>query len=122
MGTDYCAYHGEREPITPDTYKVCGECLHAWQTEDEFVKDCRRCAEAMDEGVLKGWGTDLNAGRHAMIDAFAELTTIGLRAGVDPDEVTRLHGDFFDGNVNVKHAEAERVRTGGVCPLCAHDL
>lgn len=39
-----------------------------------------------------------------MIAAFAELTVLALRAGVDEDAVTALHGRFFDGNVHVKHA------------------
>lgn len=37
-----------------------------------------------------------------MIDAFAELTTLALRAGVDGDAVTALHGRFFDGNMQAK--------------------
>lgn len=41
-----------------------------------------------------------------MIDAFADLTALAHKAGVDPDEVTRLHGLFFDGNVEVKRAFA----------------
>lgn len=39
-----------------------------------------------------------------MISAFAELTTLALRAGVDHDAVTALHGEFFDGHVEVKGA------------------
>lgn len=45
-----------------------------------------------------------HAGRRAMIDAFAELTTLALRAGVDEGRVTELHGRFFDGNVEAKAA------------------
>lgn len=45
-----------------------------------------------------------NDGRTAMIAAFGELTTLALRAGVDEDVVTALHGQFFDGNVSVKRA------------------
>lgn len=48
----------------------------------------------------------LTIGRRAMIDAFADLTALAHKAGVDPDEVTRLHGLFFDGNVEVKRAFA----------------
>lgn len=33
---DTCAFHLRDEPITEDTFKVCGECWHAFQTEDEF--------------------------------------------------------------------------------------
>ncbi len=39
-----------------------------------------------------------------MIAAFAELTTLALRVGADSDDVTALHGRFFDGNVDVKKA------------------
>lgn len=42
--------------------------------------------------------------RTSMIGAFAELTTLALRAGVPRDEITRLHGRFFDGNVDAKDA------------------
>lgn len=49
------------------------------------------------------------AGRTAMICAFAELTTLALRAGVDEDAVTALHGRFFDGNVEAKRAWRTRL-------------
>lgn len=39
-----------------------------------------------------------------MIGAFAELTTLALRAGADWDAVSDLHGAFFDGNVAIKDA------------------
>lgn len=42
--------------------------------------------------------------RADMIAAFAELTTLAMRAGADEDAVTALHGRFFDGNVKVKRA------------------
>lgn len=41
-------------------------------------------------------------GRRAMIDAFVDLSTLARRAGVGEDEITPLHGRFFDGNVQVK--------------------
>lgn len=44
----------------------------------------------------------IDAGRRAMIDAFGELTTLALRAGVEPELITALHGRFFDGNVAIK--------------------
>jgi hypothetical protein len=47
---------------------------------------------------------DFHHGRRAMIDAFAELTTIALRAGVDWDRITEIHGRFFDGNVELRRA------------------
>lgn len=43
-------------------------------------------------------------GRGAMIGAFADLTTLALRAGVTWDSISRLHGEFFDGNVEMKRA------------------
>jgi hypothetical protein len=43
-----------------------------------------------------------NDGRAAMIGAFAELTTLALRAGVEGEAVTVIHGRFFDGNVRIK--------------------
>lgn len=43
-------------------------------------------------------------GRKAMIAAFAELTTLAMRAGVDEDAIHELHGRFFDGNVASKRA------------------
>lgn len=39
-----------------------------------------------------------------MIAAFGELTALALRAGVGWDEVTPLHGRFFDGNAGVKRS------------------
>jgi hypothetical protein len=45
-----------------------------------------------------------NDGRTAMIAAFGELTTLALRAGMDEGVVTALHGQFFNGNVDVKCA------------------
>lgn len=44
------------------------------------------------------------AGRGDMIAAFAELTTLAMRAGADEGSVTALHGRFFDGNVKMKRA------------------
>lgn len=43
-------------------------------------------------------------GRRAMIDAFVELSTLARRAGVTEDEITPVHGRFFDGNVQAKRA------------------
>jgi hypothetical protein len=53
------------------------------------------------------------SGRKAMISAFADLTTLALRAGVDPDAVHRLHGVFFDGNVEMKRAFQVALLLGG---------
>lgn len=54
---DLCAYHNEIEPITDTTYKVCGECLHAWQTVEEFMEDCRKDANFMNASSQK-WLND----------------------------------------------------------------
>lgn len=43
-------------------------------------------------------------GRRAMIDAFVELSTLARRAGVTEDEITPVHGRFFNGNVQAKRA------------------
>lgn len=45
-----------------------------------------------------------NHGRRAMIDAFVDLSTLARRAGVTEDELTAVHGRFFDGNVEVRRA------------------
>lgn len=45
-----------------------------------------------------------HGGRRKMIDAYVALTMLALRAGADEDAVTALHGEFFDGNVEVKDA------------------
>lgn len=42
-------------------------------------------------------------GRRLMLDAFADLTVLARRVGVNPDAITETHGRFFDGNVAVKH-------------------
>lgn len=45
-----------------------------------------------------------HTGRRKMINAFADLTTLATRAGAHHDSITALHGQFFDGNVDVKDA------------------
>lgn len=52
---DLCAFHNTNEPITDETFKVCGECLHAWQTEVDFLDDCNAAASLMNEGDRQ-WG------------------------------------------------------------------
>jgi hypothetical protein len=44
-----------------------------------------------------------------MVDAFAELSALARRSGVDDEAITRAHGRFFDGNVQVKNAFAVAV-------------
>jgi len=38
---DWCEYHRRVEPITDDTYKICGECWHAF-TKDELLTESRK--------------------------------------------------------------------------------
>lgn len=37
-GPDWCYSHGRDEPMTPGA-PVCGECLHAWSSNDELLHD-----------------------------------------------------------------------------------
>jgi len=53
-----------------------------------------------------------NTARRMMLDAFADLTVLARRAGVDPDAITETHGRFYDGNVEIK-------RVFRVCVLLA---
>lgn len=50
-----------------------------------------------------------NTGRRLMIDAFADLSTLARRAGVEEDAITALHGHFFDGNVEIKRALRDAI-------------
>lgn len=43
-------------------------------------------------------------GRREMLEAFLALSTAARRSGIDEDEISRLHSQFFDGNVEVKRA------------------
>lgn len=51
------------------------------------------------------------AGRRQMIDAFVKISDLARKAGVDEDEISMIHGEFFDGNVEIK------VAFGGVMLL-----
>lgn len=50
-----------------------------------------------------------DAGVQAMIDAFAELTTLAWRSGADQDAVSALHGRFFDGKIAAGEAMGAAV-------------
>lgn len=43
-----------------------------------------------------------NHGRRDMLEAFLDLSTLARRAGVDEEDVRQTHGQFFDGNVEIK--------------------
>ncbi|MGH3779621.1 MAG: hypothetical protein ACRDRO_03050 [Pseudonocardiaceae bacterium] len=42
--------------------------------------------------------------RRDMIDAFVDLSTLALRAGVPEIDISMTHGQFFDGNMAIKDA------------------
>lgn len=33
---DHCAYHNDDEPATKETYRICAECFHAFQTAEDL--------------------------------------------------------------------------------------
>lgn len=45
-----------------------------------------------------------HAGRRLMVEAFVDLSTLAMRAGADYDEITALHGRFFDGHVQIRRS------------------
>lgn len=57
-------------------------------------------AQQASRGDMNELCERFDAGLQAMIDAFAELTTLACRAGVERDAVVPLHGRFFDGKVS----------------------
>lgn len=46
-------------------------------------------------------------GRLKMRNAFVELSDAARRLGIDEDFIQHVHGEFFDGNVEVKDAVRE---------------
>lgn len=36
---DWCFSHNRREPVDENTYRVCGECFHVFQTEADLIRD-----------------------------------------------------------------------------------
>lgn len=69
------------------------EAPQAWLAVAEAAQQARR-------GGMNELCERFDAGLQAMIDAFAELTTLAYRAGVGRDAVVPLHGRFFDGKVS----------------------
>jgi hypothetical protein len=43
-------------------------------------------------------------GRYDMLEAFVKLSALARRAGADEDDISETHGQFFDGNVEVKES------------------
>lgn len=56
------------------------------------------------DDYLCGLLATVHYGRCRMREAFVELTMVALRAGVPQDEISPLHGMFFDGHVEVRRA------------------
>jgi hypothetical protein len=54
-----CAFHYVIEVDRPDDYKSCGECLHVWRTEADFVRDVEQDRERSRVATLKYEGLDL---------------------------------------------------------------
>ena len=46
----------------------------------------------------------IDAGRRTMREAFIRLSDLARRLGADEDQLTELHGLFFDGNEQVNLA------------------
>lgn len=57
---------------------------------------------------------DFSAGRLAMRAAFIELSDWARLHGFDADEMTRLHVEFFDGNVKLRRAFATSLLLASV--------
>lgn len=74
---DLCAYHNAIEPITDDTYLVCNECLHAWQTEADFLADCGKEAKVINNGNEKWLKDPFNATVHTA-DSVADSNVCPL--------------------------------------------
>lgn len=43
-------------------------------------------------------------GRRDMINAFVKVSNLARRVGVNEDDITAAHGQFFDGNAETKSA------------------
>jgi hypothetical protein len=56
---EICAMHDRHEPSLPGDYKVCGECLHVWRTEADFVRDALAEYELHAQASLKYYGKDI---------------------------------------------------------------
>lgn len=73
---------------------------------------------------------DYGTGRRQMIDAFVAMTQLADPPGLGPpaptgealrDEITRLHGQFFDGNVACKRAFGTVVLIAEIKVWAKHD-
>lgn len=51
--TPVCAIHRTPEPDRPGDYRTCGECLHVWRTEADFVADERRARREHGDAMLR---------------------------------------------------------------------
>ena len=57
---------------------------------------------------------EFGEGRLAMRAAFIELSDWARLNGFDSDEMTRLHVDFFDGNVRIRRAFSTSQLLAGI--------
>lgn len=44
----HCKFHDVDEPITPDTYRVCGECGHAFETDVRLIVETNKTNAALE--------------------------------------------------------------------------
>jgi hypothetical protein len=59
---DWCEWHHRIEVESPDTFRVCGECGHVWNTAEELLDEFnregerveRQLAEMLDGGRFTG--------------------------------------------------------------------
>jgi hypothetical protein len=47
----HCTFHDVDEPITEDTYRVCGECGHAFETDVRLIVETNKTNAAMEKAV-----------------------------------------------------------------------
>jgi hypothetical protein len=43
-GPDHCYFHGVDEPTDDDTFRVCLECCHVYQTEADLIVAANQAA------------------------------------------------------------------------------
>jgi hypothetical protein len=51
---DLCVEHYRHEPADEKTYRVCGECWHAFQTEEELIDEFNKVLPSEVRSVNSG--------------------------------------------------------------------
>lgn len=46
-----CYWHNRVEPVTPSTYRVCGECFHVYETPDDLLYEECQVRASYDEPI-----------------------------------------------------------------------